>query len=227
MALCLICFISISFTEFIWCFILKLTYFAKLIRVRQLLLIFISAGLIFASGCEKSGTKKEFKLDQYFRDYFYFREGSTWTYQLAGDTNVKEHVTVKNQREGVMGWEDIEQEFFTYELVSDYDSQQIVRAVATDYSTGRWALLYKDTAYRQVAELYYNSNQISGVQGNNDTVNFLSTMSVGDVTYNDVVELRSSRRKVVKTLYYSKKVGIIRRDYVDGRVFLLKSYQLN
>jgi len=194
--------------------------------VRQLLLILISAGLIFASGCEKSGTKKSFVLDQYFRDYFLFREGSTWTFYLLGDTNVKEHVTVQNFREGKMGWEDIEQDFFTYDLHSDYDSLQIVRAIATDYTTGRWALLYKDTAYRQVAELYYNSNQISGVQGNNDTVKFLATFNVGDVTYNDVVELKSARRRVVKTLYFAKKVGIIRRDYADGRVFLIKSHQV-
>lgn len=187
----------------------------------------MAAGLIFAAGCEKSGTKKEFLLDQQFRDYFYYRNGSEWNYILASDTNVKETVMVQNLKEGQMFWEDIVQDFFTYELSSNTDSLQIIRAIASDYNTGRWAMLYRDTTFKQVGELYYAASQIGGVQGNNDTVNYLSSMSVGDKTYNDVVELRSARKKIIRRLYFARKVGIIRRDYMDGRVYLLKSYTLN
>jgi hypothetical protein len=194
--------------------------------VRSVICIISALALLFFSACEKSGTRKLYVLDGFFRSYFEFKEGSTWQYYLNSDTNVRETVQLSNFVQGIMIWEDMEQEFFTYSLNSSIDSQMIVRTAATPDNTGRWALLYNQNNYRQIAELYYNTNQLSGVQGNNDTVTYLSSFNVSDVVYNDVIKLKSSRNRVVSHLYFAKNVGIIRRDYVDGRIFLLKSYSL-
>ena len=194
--------------------------------MRSVICIFSALALLLFSACEKSGTRKLYVLDGFFRSYFEFKEGSTWQYYLNSDTNVRETVQLSNFVQGIMIWEDMEQEFFTYSLNSSIDSQMIVRTAATPDNTGRWALLYNQNNYRQIAELYYNTNQISGVQGNNDTVTYLSSFNVSDVVYNDVIKLKSSRNRVVSHLYFAKNVGIIRRDYVDGRIFLLKSYSL-
>ncbi len=194
--------------------------------MRSVICIISALALLFFSACEKSGTRKLYVLDGFFRSYFEFKEGSTWQYYLNSDTNVRETVQLSNFVQGIMIWEDMEQEFFTYSLNSSIDSQMIVRTAATPDNTGRWALLYNQNNYRQIAELYYNTNQLSGVQGNNDTVTYLSSFNVSDVVYNDVIKLKSSRNRVVSHLYFAKNVGIIRRDYVDGRIFLLKSYSL-
>ncbi len=194
--------------------------------MRSVICIISALALLLFSACEKSGTNKLYVLDGFFRSYFEFKEGSTWQYYLNSDTNVRETVQLSNFVQGIMIWEDMEQEFFTYSLNSSIDSQMIVRTAATPDNTGRWALLYNQNNYRQIAELYYNTNQLSGVQGNNDTVTYLSSFNVSDVVYNDVIKLKSSRNRVVSHLYFAKNVGIIRRDYVDGRIFLLKSYSL-
>jgi hypothetical protein len=194
--------------------------------VRSVICIISALGLLLVSACEKSGTRKLYVLDGYFRSYFEFKDGSTWNYYLNNDTNVRETVVLSNYVAGVMLWEDMEQEFFTYTLNSSIDSQMIVRTAATPDNTGRWALLYNQNNFRQIAELYYNTNQIGGVQGNNDTVSYLSSFNVGDVVFNDVIRLKSNRKRVLKELYFAKNVGVIRRDYVDGRIFLLKSYSL-
>jgi hypothetical protein len=194
--------------------------------VRSVICIISALGLLLVSACEKSGTRKLYVLDGYFRSYFEFKDGSTWNYYLNNDTNVRETVVLSNYVAGVMLWEDMEQEFFTYTLNSSIDSQMIVRTAATPDNTGRWALLYNQNNFRQIAELYYNTNQIGGVQGNNDTVSYLSSFNVGDVVFNDVIRLQSNRKRVLKELYFAKNVGVIRRDYVDGRIFLLKSYSL-
>lgn len=194
--------------------------------MRSVICIISALGLLLVSACEKSGTRKLYVLDGYFRSYFEFKDGSTWNYYLNNDTNVRETVVLSNYVAGVMLWEDMEQEFFTYTLNSSIDSQMIVRTAATPDNTGRWALLYNQNNFRQIAELYYNTNQIGGVQGNNDTVSYLSSFNVGDVVFNDVIRLKSNRKRVLKELYFAKNVGVIRRDYVDGRIFLLKSYSL-
>ena len=194
--------------------------------MRSVICIISALGLLLVSACEKSGTRKLYVLDGYFRSYFEFKDGSTWNYYLNNDTNVRETVVLSNYVAGVMLWEDMEQEFFTYTLNSSIDSQMIVRTAATPDNTGRWALLYNQNNFRQIAELYYNTNQIGGVQGNNDTVSYLSSFNVGDVVFNDVIRLQSNRKRVLKELYFAKNVGVIRRDYVDGRIFLLKSYSL-
>jgi hypothetical protein len=138
---------------------------------------------------------------------------------------VKENVTIKNKLEGKMRFDNLEQEFISYELHSDKDSIQLIRCMATGENTARWSLLYKDSFYRQVAELYYSSSLFSGIMGNGDTVTYLQNLSVGDVMYYNVVELKSARKKIYNRLYFSENAGIVRKDYTNGKVFLLKSFR--
>lgn len=194
--------------------------------MRQPAIIFLSALTILFSSCEKVGTKKLYKLDEGFKSYFKANDGSFWKYKLATDTSVVETVISSGFESGDLYWEDLVQEFFTYNLTSDIDSPMIVRTVATADFAARWALLRRDTGFKQIAELFYTSAQLSGVGGNNDTVNYLPSMNVGDVVYNNVVELISARKRHVKKLYFASNIGIIRKDLTDGRIFLLSEYKL-
>ena len=177
------------------------------------------------SGCRKLASRDLYSLDANFKSIFSFTEGSTWTYYLSTDTSKKETVVLKNKLEGKMRFDNLDQEFVSYELHSSTDSQQLVRCMATGENTARWAMLYKDTFYRQVAEMYYSATLFSGVMGNGDTVNYLPVLSVGDIMYYNVVELRSARKKIFSRLYFSGNTGIVRKDYVDGRIYLLKSFR--
>ncbi len=195
--------------------------------MRQLSAIFISISLLLLGACESVGTKKEYKLDAEFKSYFLFNDGSTWKYTLASDSSVVENVKCEAMKSGQMYWEDMIQDFFTYNLKSDRDSLMIVRTVATTNEVARWALLRQDTIYKQIAELFYTSSKLTGVTGNKDSVHYHGSISVRDVVYNDVVELISNRKMYVSRLYFAKNIGIIRKDLTDGRVFLLSEYNLN
>ena len=195
--------------------------------MRQVLYIALLTWGIFISlsGCRKLASRDLYSLDANFKSIFSYPEGSTWVYYLSTDTQQKETVTLKNRLQGKMRFDNLEQEFISYELHSNTDSQQLVRCMATGENTARWALLYKDTFYRQVAEMYYSASLFSGVMGNGDTVNYLQSLSVGDVMYFNVIELRSARKKKYSRLYFSGNAGIVRKDFVDGRIYLLKSFR--
>ena len=195
--------------------------------MRQVLYIALLLSAIFmsVSGCQKLASKELYGLDDNFKCLFSFPEGSTWVYYLSTDTQQKETVLLKNRLQGKMRFDNLEQEFISYELHSSTDSQQLIRCMATGENTARWAMLYKDTFYRQVAEMYYSSSRFSGVMGNGDTVNYLASLSVGDVMYYNVIELRSARQKKYSRLYFSGNTGIVRKDCVDGRTYLLKSFR--
>ncbi len=203
------------------------SYFANVNTLRQVNYIVLLIGGIFMSlsGCRKLATKETYSLDANFKSIFGFPEGSTWVYYLATDTLKKETVVLKNRMAGKMRFDNLEQEFISYELHSTIDSQQLVRCMATGENTARWALLYKDSIYRQVAEMYYSASLFSGVMGNGDTVTYLPSLSVGDIMYYNVIELRSARKKKYSRLYFSGNTGIVRKDYVDGRIYLLKTFR--
>ncbi len=204
-----------------------LRYFANVNTLRQVLYIGLLIGgiFVFLPGCRKFASKEVYRLDANFKSIFSFPEGSTWVYYLAKDTQQKETVVLKHKLEGKMRFDNLEQEFISYELHSSIDSQQLVRCMATGENTARWALLSKDTFYRQIAEMYYSAALFSGVMGNGDTVNYLPNLSVGDVMYYNVIELRSARKKKYSRLYFSGNTGIVRKDCVDGRIYLLKSFR--
>ncbi|MFM7765340.1 MAG: hypothetical protein ACKO6I_06725 [Sphingomonadales bacterium] len=195
--------------------------------MRQVLniVLFLTGIFMSTSGCRKFSSRDLYSLDANFKSIFSFPEGSTWTYYLSTDTNQRETVILKNKQEGKMRFDNLEQEFISYELHSTRDSQQLVRCMATGENTARFALLHKDTFFRQVAEMYYSSSLFSGIMGNGDTVNYLPTLSVGDVMYFNVIELKSSRKKIYSRLYFSSNTGIVRKDYVDGSTYLLKSFR--
>ena len=78
--------------------------------------------------------------------------------------------SLKNRLDGKKRFDNLGQEFISYELHSTGDSHQLVSCMSTGENTARWALLYKDTFYRQVVEMYYNATLFSGVMGDGDTV---------------------------------------------------------
>ena len=123
------------------------------------------------SGCRKLVSKKLYSLDANFKSIFSFPEGSAWIYYLSTDTTQKETVILKKNRlDGKMPFDNLEQEFISQELHSTGDSHQLVSCMSTGENKARWALLYKDTFYRQVVEMYYSATLFSGVMGDGDTV---------------------------------------------------------
>ncbi|MBL7812522.1 MAG: hypothetical protein JNL57_09895 [Bacteroidetes bacterium] len=187
--------------------------------------ILISATLMLI-GCTVFNSVQHYRLDPGFTSYFRYGNGSTWTYTLASDTQVKETVQMNGFQQGKMNWDGFDQEFFSYELITDNGSKELVRAVATEGQTARWALLIWDTSYRQAAEMYYTTAGFAGVSGQMDTLNFYSQYIAGDRNYTDVVELKLKNKRYYKALYFARNVGIIRKDQSNGKTWFLKNASL-
>lgn len=192
--------------------------------MKHLKWVIVPALLFFAVSCAKFNSKKHYRLDSYFKSFFSFNNGSEWKYTLQSDTSVVETVKLVGFSKGIMSWDAFDQEFIQYDLHSDRDSIYKMRTVADDNGVALANLLVRDTFFRIAAQWFYNSNQFSGISGTGDTFNVHDTFYQNGKTYTDVIELRPKKSKYFKAVYMARNIGIIRKDFVSGRNYILKSY---
>lgn len=200
------------------------TNFAKLIPVRNKLLLSLGLLLLFFSNCKD--TRKQFTLDGYFKEFFAFGNGSEWTYVLASDTQQKMHMKVHNYSNGRMDWDAFSQEFIDYDLFCDNGDTFKIRAIADEGNVVRSSLFVLDSFLRVSNQWFYTTNNFSTVLANGDTIAMLPVFRVGDIEYSNVLEVIPSFKRYFKRFYIAKNIGFIRRDMVNGKTYLLKSYSL-
>jgi hypothetical protein len=184
-------------------------------------------GLTLGIGsCKKWSSKKSFVIDQNFRSYFNFKNGSEWAYTLESDTTIIETVKLVGYMEGKTVWDAFDQEFIQYDLVSDRDSMYKLRAIADEDNVVNTSLLVRDTFFRIAAQWYYLYNTFTGITGTGDTFTFYSNYLQKGKTYTDVIELKPKSSKYFKSLAMARNVGIIRKNMVSGKNYVLKSYKV-
>ena len=190
----------------------------KLLSIAALFILFVS--------CSKLNSRKHYKLDDNFRSFFNYNNGSIWNFVQENDTNYHEKVEVLAHLEGKMVWDGFDQEFFEYKLISDKDSEILFRAIADENDVGRAVILRKDTGYRHAAEWFYGQGQFSVVSGTGDSLIVHNSYTVLGKSYTDVIELVPKTSAYYRRILIAKKVGIIRKVMKNGKAYVLKSYSV-
>jgi hypothetical protein len=190
----------------------------------RFIILFACLFLLSLGACDKS--QKHFKLDPVFRQYFDFPNGSSWDYVALNDTTDKETVVAKDFLEGKIFWDALDQEFIQVDLHSNKDSIYKLRVIADDNNTNRASLFVKDTFFKTTMEWYTAFGIMAGVKGSGDSFTLHPSYTVRGKTYSNVMELRPLQSIEYIKLFVAPNVGVIRKDLVSGKSYVLKSYSL-
>jgi hypothetical protein len=196
----------------------------KVKYMSRFILVLAALFLVLIGGCGKS--QKHFKLDPAFKQYFLFKNGSKWLYSSVSDTSDKETITSHDLMEGKMFWDAQDQEFIQVDLFSDRDSSYKLRAIADDQDVNRAVVIVKDVQYKKTMEWFSAFGVLSGIKGTGDSFTLHPTYVVEGNTYNNVVELKPASPVRYKRLFMAPGVGIVRKEMLSGKTYVLKSYLL-
>ncbi|GEM_PF-1508308 len=194
--------------------------------VKRIIFLTLIISLLFSSACGKLGTKSEYPIEPDVRAYFQYSNGSKWNYVSESDTNLKETTQVEAFKEGKMVWDMFSQQFFECNFVSTRDSVLKLRAIADDVGVSRAIFLVKDTVYKITAEFYYTGGKFRVGTNTGDSIQNFNAKNVFGIVYQDVMEVKTAKGAVYKSIWIAKNIGIIRKEFRNGRVMVLKSYAL-
>ncbi|MBS3914753.1 MAG: hypothetical protein KG003_09645 [Bacteroidetes bacterium] len=192
--------------------------------MRRLILVLSLSGLIWMTSCDKS--QKHFKIDALMRSYFSFGNGSTWTYYSLSDSADKEQIVVQDRTEGKMVWDAFDQEFIQVDLASDKDSIYKLRVIADDQNTSRAVMFVKDTFFKHTMDWSCASGILSGIKGSGDSFTLHPSMTIAGKTYANVVELKPLHSVVYRKIFLAQNIGIVRKELLSGKTYVLKSYSV-
>lgn len=189
-----------------------------------------AAAILLALGACESNNIREIPLHSLTTDFVSFGSGSVWKYVKQGDTTIKETVTASNFMSGSNRYDEVQNEFVAYDLRSDrnYDIQVRAESGLKD-PIDRIVFVTKTDVQLVYGPLFWcNGSDFTGNSG--DTVNFFQTYMVGDTPFSNVVELRPFSDPQFPPLYksiaISREIGIVRKEYLNGDVYLLRSYKV-
>jgi len=193
------------------------------------LLVVAAAGLSLLGAC-KTKVIREIPLHPLTIDFISFGNGSVWNYVKQGDTTVKETVVANNFMTGSNRYDEVENEFVAYELNSDLNFDIQVRAESgLKDPIDRIVFVTKTTAQLVYGPIFWcNGADFTGNSG--DTVNFFATYMVGDTPFSNVVEIKPFNDPQFPPLYksiaISREIGVVKKQYMNGDVYLLRSYNV-
>ncbi len=188
-----------------------------------------AAALLVLGACE-SNNIREIPLHKLTTDFVSFGNGSVWIYVKQGDTTVKETVTASNFMTGSNRYDEVQNEFVAYDLKSNLNHDIQVRAESgLKDPIDRIVFVTKTDVQLVYGPLFWcNGSDFTGNSG--DTVNFFPAYMVGDTPFSNVVELRPFNDPQFPPLYksiaISREIGIVKKEYLNGDVYLLRSYKV-
>jgi hypothetical protein len=188
-----------------------------------------AAGLLALTACE-SNNIREIPLHKLTTDFVSFGNGSVWTYVKQGDTTVKEIVTASNFMTGSNRYDEVQNEFVAYDLISNLNFGIQVRAESgLKDPIDRIVFVTQTDVQLVYGPLFWcNGSDFTGNSG--DTVNSFATYMVGDMPFSNVVELRPFNDPqfppMYKSIAISREIGIVKKEYLNGDVYLLRSYKV-
>jgi hypothetical protein len=180
--------------------------------------------LLALHACQKD-PRKSIPLNQLTLDYFQFKNGSEWIYELVSDTNIQERVVATDFSTGKNRFDEVEINFFKYTLVSDLNYSIMVRAESgMKDPVDQIAFVTKDSFLSYGPILWSDASGVS--VGSNDSFRYDESVRIGGVEYNKVIRIGFANHPVYKNISMSKELGIVQKHYRNGKIFRLRSYNI-
>lgn len=174
---------------------------------------------ILLSGCADKPQVNIRYIYEQTKDYFYFQEGSFWTYQSEDSTetetykleNLVDFIHKENQSQNL-----------TYDLIRD-DNYKMTLRIETgpiDYADRVVYLVFKGTEKMTIGALVYSKNEGFYVKVN-ESVPVADTMSIGDRTYEKVITLSDTNYPEFSEVIIAKGYGMVSFTRNGGKKFNL------
>jgi hypothetical protein len=188
------------------------------------LMLIAASGLWMLSSCETEPVRTV-PLNQTTLDFFKFQNGSEWIYQQVDDTTVQERVTVEDYTTGKNRFDKIEVSFLRYMLKSDLLNHVMVRAESgMGDPVDQIAFITMDSALTYGPVFWADAKAVSG--GGNDSFRYDESVRIGGVEYNNVIRVAFAKHPVYKNISISKELGIVQKQFRNGKVFRLRRFNL-
>ncbi len=191
-----------------------------------LYLVLLCMPLLWVMNSCETNPQKSVPLNQLTIDYFQFKNGSEWIYELVSDTNIKERVVAADFTSGKNRFDEVEISFFKYNLVSDKNFSIMVRAESgMKDPVDQVAFVTSDPFLTYGPILWSDASGVS--VGGTDSFRFDESVRIGGVEYNKVIRIAFANHPVYKNISMSKELGIVQKQYRNGKTFRLRQYKLN
>lgn len=163
-------------------------------------------------------------LENETKQWFDYKEGSQWRYMLSNDTTKIDTVKLIDYTNGFGTPDVFNTEFIFYKIKSQKSfSVNIGIEAALEDPMDRIIIinLEIDTpAYGPI--FWYRKPVFQGYPL--DSLEIFPQLTIADRKYSDVLRFVPYNNKLYKVIYFSKNVGIIRKDLLNGESWILKSH---
>lgn len=189
------------------------------------LIVALFGAVIFTSCDEKE--KDTVNLYGPTKEYFSFKEGSTWEYEYENNSSIVESVVSEKFSEGYSEHGSSRLEFFIYDLISSSSNKIVVRAEAGGLDPiDRIVLInYLKNSNVVYTPVLWNTGIEFSVEAG-DKIEFLNSFMVNSKSYSDVYHIEPKASEVFKELYVAKNVGIIQKTYENDSTFILVDHNV-
>lgn len=188
-------------------------------------------------GCKKD-PKPTYYLDQELKDYCYFTKGSYWVYEDTLNNFHDSEIVLESSFEKV--------EIKNYNL--------ILEVLLVKYKSDFWNTIITSNGNPSISDLsasecvnywgdpniqsydcryvsYSDSNKILNPIENSKIrfFNKLDSLTLNNKTYFNVKIFQNKTQtsaQTIKFIWYAKNIGIIKKEMFDGKVWLLKDYNV-
>ena len=198
--------------------------------------------IIFFSGvdCRKKDEPKAFiPLDKEFLSYFAFPVGSWWVYEEVNSGEKDSMYVIKydihkheNNKEDLDYWR------LSYHLSNSLQdfyfwarpNPNIILNDTLFVLTEAYNLVNDGTV--TAIRFFYSKKKkyLFSINDNTYIKNIYDSLTVGSMDFYDVYhieKLKQEYENLIKGQYFAKNIGIIKKEYFDGRIFELNKYYIN
>lgn len=193
-------------------------------RVKVYLILLCLPMLAALNSCQRE-PQRTVPLNQLTIDFFQFKNGSEWIYELVSDTNVRERVVAADFTSGKNRFDEVEISFFKYNLVSDRNFTIMVRAESgMKDPVNQVAFVTKDSFLSYGPILWSDASGVT--VGGSDTFRYDESVRIGGMEFNKVIRIGFANHPVYKNISMSKELGIVQKQYRNGKIYRLRQYKI-
>ena len=194
--------------------------------MQKVFFIAVILGAVVFSSCDDDG-KDSVNLYDITKDYFSFSNGSTWKYELEGNSSIVESVVSERFSNGFSDHGSKELEFFIYDMISSSQDKIVMRAEAGALDPIDRIVFINFLKNNEVifSPILWNSGIDFSMEVGDD-IEYLNSFEVNSETFKDVYHIQPKDTNVFRELYVARNVGVIKKTYANDSTYILVDYNI-